>query len=422
MIPRRSARVVGTCAVLGILILCGPLPAGRKAPAADVRECAVVDKPYRTIAVLPLQNRSGRKEFDYLSSSLSLFLSEDLKNQRTVTIETAEIERPVLTNRRVLIRTSDLSNLRRRLVVVRLSSNSAASTNVDYLLKGSFGPRTNDLWWFRLDLVSRKLGVVLSYTQAADQRSVLDDIPFLTERLKSYLITRRPRSSAGRLILFQSADDFTAVRTIDGPDETRFLGYAPLYFFLEGDRIFTFELDGFRTLATNIRTSDGLSTYSISLRQALDRHKLTVRTLPPGASVYLDEVFLGDSPVEREILAVDRAVLSVVVSNRAVLVRRISVDRDRRFSFDLTTRNRPNRGLFSNRNLAWISLFTGAAVVGYGVWNQIRADTQDQLSPGLRTASPGALRSIASWAFVGSVPIFGLTVLFSARYSDEKDW
>jgi len=469
----RFARISGALAALGILLSAGlPLFAlGHRPPEVpDIRDCLVVDKPYRSIAVLPAFNKSKLKEFDFMSSALSLFIADDLKNMDTVTISTLEIERPMLTNRRSCLSPSDRSNLRRRLVVVAPASNFAlltpqGPTNVDYLVKETYGRRTNDIWWFRIDLVSQRMGPLLSYTQTADLRTVLDRVPFLTERLKRFLLAghagygstgrdtsdagRKPDPVSGRMIQLLCDQELTSVKAINRDDPwtadasgsghdgsgyggaangrpgvtARFLGYAPVHYFLTTDgQVFSFEKEGYRTVFTNIGFSSAASTYEISLREAVDRYRLKVRTVPPGAAVYLNEVFLGLSPVDKVLLPANAAVLSVAVSNRPVFLRRISLDRDRAFSFNMADRARPDKGLFSYRNLTWASFIAGVAVIGYGVWNLAEAERQRRISVAHRTGDPAVLENRGYWIFAGSIPFFSLTVWFGVKHSDSKDW
>lgn len=398
--------------------------------AGQTREVKILDRPYRTLTVLPFSNRTPNKNYSFLSKDLAVFFRSELKALGSVLVRTQEIERPLDLDPNITYKFTYPQDWNRILVVSENDTNreSGVMEESDYVVRGDFKAasklKDEETWIFRIVLsntVSRK--VRLAYEERVPYKRALDHHFAMTEKLK-----RELNGGNGILLKIRSGEDQSEV-LINGV----FKGFAEMDLFLSHatNRVVV-QKNGYRTFSRTYRMSDS-NGKSLELDVKLERDSnprmFNFFTFPSGQKVYLNEQFVGISPVKDYETALSQGVVYVESSNYRSYYAHSDLSKSL-FPVMLKKEGKTNR-FFSNRNLAWASFWTGCAVLGAGVYYQMESGYHSRLSA-LRApwdtrrwedyerSENSAAR--ASWFFLSSVPFYALTIHFTIRLSDEKDW
>jgi len=318
------------------------------------------------------------------------------------------------------------SNLQRKLVVINSFKTSKKIKNlstfcsnheIDYIIKGHYSIQNKDMWLFHLELYNAlQKKIVYKKNFIKSQKKILDSIPQFTMGLKQFF-----NKNQGRNLTITTRQSFTKVF-----QNTEFLGYTPITCFLTDKTNFlSFQKFGYITKQTNLILSDKLpSKIFVSLNTNQPNKKIFVKTKPNNAKIYINENFVGFSPVsyypqKKSFL------LTVSKSNYKNIIRKINLAKDKNLFFTLKSTNQTTPFL-SNTKWSWIMFSLATACLGYSIYNGMQYEYYHRLynlnfSPQNEILANSYYDRFA-FGFLGSMPFFGGVLYFNIKANNEKDW
>jgi len=318
------------------------------------------------------------------------------------------------------------SNLQRKLVVINSFKTSKKIKNlstfcsnqeIDYTITGYYSVQNKDIWLFHLELYNAtQKKIVYKKNFVKSQKEILDSIPQLTMGLKQFLNKKQ-----GRNVTIKIKQSFTMVF-----QNTDFLGYAPITFFLTSKTNFlSFQKFGYMTKQTNLILSEKLpSQIFISLNTNQSDKKISIKTKPNNAKIYINENFVGFSPVsyypkKKSFL------LTVSKSNYKNIIHKINLTKDKNLFLTLKSTNQ-TKPFLSNTKWSWIMFSLATACLGYSIYNGMQYEYYHRLynlnfKPQNEILANSYYDRFA-FGFLGSMPFFGGVLYFNIKSNNEKDW
>ena len=389
----------------------------------------VVDRPYRTLVVMPLKNLSGNKDYDFLEKDLRIFIASEMKIFGTVIIRTDDISKPTNLPPGVSRKLVFNPDLKRRLILPDINtftnSNNPILEDSDYVISGSFSgahKKKEDLdWIFTIELSNtRSLKKEHVSKISLPYRHVLEYSAELTQPLKKYL-----NRGAGGNIRIISSNERTEVYS-----GNNYIGYAPVSYFLrDPTNILVFKKEACTTV-TNIVMRSEVSTQmpqiNVVLKKITTSHLISITSSPKGCRAYLNEKFMGITPLAGFPAEGSDAILFVTRSNYRSAFMKADLGQNRDFHFALKSEDSFRHPRFSNKSMAWNSFFVGTAFLCgslYYFWQSEYYNKLYALNPSQSSIDKYNRNStIGSIILLSAIPFFGATFYFTVRASDEKDW
>jgi hypothetical protein len=415
-------RHTGLCLFTALIFLSGSFTF-----AAQSNTIGIQDRDYRILTVLPIENRTANRDFNYLTMSLKVMITSDLKDLRKITIDPADIPVPHL-KVKPGTRFTNSTNMTRRIAVLEnysltnlhqsaSLSNTANALQADYLVFGHYQPFKNDTWLFHLGLYSQARNLTI-YTMSLtnNSKTILENIPQLTSGLLEKLTGEKIKN-----VIIQSSPTNAEVRRNDS-----FLGYTPLlvHFWPDAGPL-TIAKEGYGTIETDITPDKDLAFMKFDLIEKPPSHYLNIFSEPAGAKVYIEEKYAGLTPLRHFPVDEGQAVIFLAKSNYRNLYRKTDLGLSDVLNFHLMKNPKPNP-LFTNKNAAWIFGIAGLVAAGFAIYNDAMAQEDARaysLSRAQTYADQFAIHQArASDAVYAAIPMVSLTILFTIRYNNEKDW
>ncbi len=385
--------------------------------------------------VLPFVNHTRNKDYDFLSKDLAVFVLSELNALGTVVVFSNEMETPSNldpTRKYFFICQEDF---RRELVVSSMEERTnviqAKLDQSDYVVKGRFDPSPikgdDETWVFGIILSNTvSHSVRCSYKERFPYKRILDYQSELTEKLKRSL-----NGGQGFVLEVTSSEERTEVYLGD-----QYMGYAPVKIFLpfmtnsislkkEGyastKHVYVLEQGKYQSLSLDVVMEKDFSSRTFSLM-----------THPSGQRVYLNERYIGLSPVRNFSTYFSQAILYVSSSNHNYNHEYVKADFNRNSIYHISMRQeKKEKSFLSNRRLAWGSFWLGSAVLAGSIYYFMDAAYYSKLSALRQASDPRweadrirGQESFSTGFFIAlsSIPCYAGTLFFTIRMSDEKDW
>lgn len=381
----------------------------------------IKDKTYRTIMCLPFRNQTKNEAFNYLGDSLQTLILDDLKSLKYIYLSTKDILKPKINTNYTYS-----SNFRRKLVVIESLTNTKKVRNlstfcsnheIDYIIKGYYSVQNKNMWRFHLELYNAVQKQIIYETNfIKTQKKILASIPQFTMGLKKILNKKQ-----GRNVTIKIKQSFTMVF-----QNADFVGYTPITIFLtQKTNHLSFQKKNYITKQTNLILSDTLPPeFFITLNTNRPEKKISIKTKPNNAKIYIDENFVGFSPVsyypqEKSFL------LTVSKSNYKNIIRKITLTKNKNFFLTLKSTNQ-TKPFLSNTKWSWIMFSLATACLGYSIYNGMQYEYYHRLY-NLNFIPQNEILANTyydrfGFGLLGSMPFFGGVLYFNIKSNNEKDW
>lgn len=370
----------------------------------------ITDRPYRILEVRPFINANSPDPFYYLSSSFQVFSLAELGRLRFCTVRTSSIQGPTNLPPDHFPVLEKSTNPLRSLVCV----SEAVARSPDFVLYGTYTAYESG---------KGSLNVVLSnvlerriekkYVRSFDPFLVLDEMPSVLQPVAESLTGQK-----GKILLLDSQE-----KLVEVVQDKEFLGFTPLSLFVRESGVdLEFRKKGFRSIRTRLNSDLPGNEWVLPPLDPLKTIPFTVRTFPPRAGIYLDEIYLGRSPLKKVSVFPGDYILHISKSNYRSVTRKISLPAASPLSVHMPSPQRTT-GFFTPERLAWTSFSLGICFLGYSLYHSMQAEYLNRKNTDqVYDRKIDLHQTKASWGIGFTVPCLVLTLSFNFRHSNSRDW
>ena len=350
---------------------------GDKTALSNIKKVELIDKAYRTVAVLPFENLTRDDHYSYIGKTIQRFLSDNLSVMDKINVSTNDffIKKELRTNNIVF---SYGSNLSRKVIILNPDTiykqyikfydpgdlkEFSREIKADYIISGQYDLKRSKINTQNFFDISFGIYNVIGRKQAYRNSCVLDHkkIDIGIEKMGIDIMQYFYPRGTGSLKIVTDLSDFQIYINNQLIQKEEGIYKLPT-----GRHKIKFLTPGYHPIVTNVILNPGRTNIFSLFKKDLfkDRAMLVVNSDPADADVYLNVKHLGHTPLSRTNLLPGKYRLKVIKSNYSAVFKNINLKNEtNRFNIEL---EKVHSGEYylkkhkKNKLIMYISLGAGA--------------------------------------------------------------